>query len=210
MSKIAAYIRCSTDKQDTTHQRIAIENWIASRKYGEYDVYEDEGISGTTDERPEFQRLLKDVKAGKVKHVVTFEMSRLSRDFVTFLNTLEVFRKHSVTVEVPGEGVQKFDTATDKLLASVKAFSAAGFIEDHSKRIKSGMAAAKAEAKAKGKDLKFGGRREGAGRKRKTYEPEIVAKIRALQEKNFSTRLIAEFLSISQSKVSRIVRRCCH
>lgn len=201
----AIYLRTSTNYQETVAQRVAIENWIASRAYPAPEVYEDAGISGTEDDRPAFQRLLSDVRAGKVKHVITFEMSRLSRDFMTFLNTLETFREYGVTVEIPGEGVQRFETATDKLLASVKAFTASQFLEDHAKRIKAGMAAAKARGVQLGAPK---GHHRNLGR-RKEHGADVVAKVSGLHKKGLTTRFIAETLDLSQSMVSRIIRRYC-
>ena len=42
-------------------------------------MYDDEGFSGATLERPVFQRLLKDVSAGRIDVVVVYKVDRLTR-----------------------------------------------------------------------------------------------------------------------------------
>lgn len=47
-----------------------------------YDVYEDNGQKGTRFDRPEFQRLMDDVRAGKVKCIVVKDLSRFGRNYL--------------------------------------------------------------------------------------------------------------------------------
>ena len=47
-----------------------------------YDVYEDNGQKGTRFDRPEFQRLMDDVRSGKVKCIVVKDLSRFGRNYL--------------------------------------------------------------------------------------------------------------------------------
>ena len=44
------------------------------------EIYADRSITGKTDDRPEFQRLIKDCKLGKYDAVVVYKTDRFSRD----------------------------------------------------------------------------------------------------------------------------------
>jgi len=84
-----AYIRLSVE--DRTHrkgdsiktQKNIILNFIDDNPdFKLYDTYIDEGISGRTFERPNFQRMLKDAEAGKIKCIIIKDLSRLGRNVI--------------------------------------------------------------------------------------------------------------------------------
>lgn len=73
------------------------------------ETYEDEGFSGKNTKRPEFQRLLKDVRAGKIKAVVCYRLDRISRNVGDFANLSNEFKKYNVAFISTSD---KFDTST--------------------------------------------------------------------------------------------------
>ena len=71
--------------------------------------YDDGGHSGGTLERPALQRLLTDIRAGKVQIVVVYKVDRLTRSLSDFAKLIEVFEAHGVSfVSV----TQQFNTTT--------------------------------------------------------------------------------------------------
>lgn len=79
MKRIAIYKRVSTDKQDTDMQQHAISKWLTTQPAAELHWYEDIGISGSTANRPAYQRMVADIEAGKIDTVVVYRLDRLSR-----------------------------------------------------------------------------------------------------------------------------------
>lgn len=91
--RIAIYIRlskedarCLDESESVTNQRQIIEDHIAGFNDGdEYiivDEYVDDGISGTTDdERDDFQRMLSDIKRGRVNCVIVKDLARSFRNY---------------------------------------------------------------------------------------------------------------------------------
>ena len=68
--KVAAYLRLSKkeysnekESNSITNQKIIIDNYLKEhREYKLIDYYIDDGYSGTNFDRPEFQRMLEDIK----------------------------------------------------------------------------------------------------------------------------------------------------
>ena len=199
---IAMYFRVSTDLQETAAQQHSVRLYCQQRGYQADNmvVFEDEGISGSTMARPGFQSLLEAVEQGLVERVVTFELSRLSRDFMAFLNVMDKFQKRGVVVEVPGQGEQDFGSSTDKLVTAIKAFSANHEREMIAKRIKSGLARVKSEGKKLGAEI---GNQRRTG-KLKPVDIELKNKVNQLLSAGISIRKAAKILGVSVSKVYRI------
>lgn len=89
---VAIYVRLSDedrDKQFKTDDSGSIQNqksmltaYCEERRWNIYDIYCDDGFSGTDRSRPEFQRMLKDCEDGKIGIVLCKDQSRFSRDIV--------------------------------------------------------------------------------------------------------------------------------
>ncbi len=56
------------------------------------ELYDDGGISGGTLERPALQRLLADVKAGRIDIIVVYKVDRLTRSLLDFSKLVEALR----------------------------------------------------------------------------------------------------------------------
>ena len=54
-----------------------------------YDIYMDDEISGTTFDRPEFERMMSDMRAGRINCIVVKDLSRLGRDYIETGNLVE-------------------------------------------------------------------------------------------------------------------------
>lgn len=104
----AIYARQSIDKKDS----ISIETQIdLCRRFadGEYQVYSDKGYSGKNIDRPQFTRLLEDIRRGTIRKLVVYKLDRISRSLHDFSNLMEIFKEHDVEF---ASTVETFDTAT--------------------------------------------------------------------------------------------------
>lgn len=93
MKKAAIYIRVSTEAQEEGYsidaQKEQLTAYCVSRGIKNYDYYIDGGWSGSNIERPEMERLIQEVKDGKISHVVIYKLDRLSRSQKDTLYLLE-------------------------------------------------------------------------------------------------------------------------
>jgi DNA invertase Pin-like site-specific DNA recombinase len=94
-------------------QREACEAFVRSQRHEGWTLlpahYDDGGLSGGTLERPALQRLLADIRAGRVDLVVVYKVDRLTRSLAGFAKIVEVFDSHGASfISV----TQHFNTAT--------------------------------------------------------------------------------------------------
>lgn len=86
--KVALYIRLSKEdekpgeSESITNQRSMLTRFAESQRLYVVDEYIDDGISGTTFDRPSFQKMLRDIEAKKINMVITKDLSRLGRDYI--------------------------------------------------------------------------------------------------------------------------------
>jgi DNA invertase Pin-like site-specific DNA recombinase len=152
----AIYTRKSTSdglEQDFTTldaQREACENFIASQKNEGWmtlpEKYDDGGYTGANTDRPALQRLIADIKDGKINCVVVYKVDRLSRSLLDFAALLSLFEKHNVAfVSI----TQNFNSSTSmgRLTLNILLSFAQFEREIISERTRDKMAAAKKKGK---------------------------------------------------------------
>jgi DNA invertase Pin-like site-specific DNA recombinase len=127
-------------------QREAAQAYVKSQQHEGWRAlpahYDDGGFSGGTLERPGLQRLLADIKAGKVQIVVVYKVDRLSRSLADFAKLIELFETHGVSfVSV----TQQFNTTTSmgRLMLNVLLSFAQFEREVTGERIRDKIAASK-------------------------------------------------------------------
>jgi DNA invertase Pin-like site-specific DNA recombinase len=119
MRRCAIYTRKSSEEgldqafNSLDAQREACAAYVMSQTHEGWTVleavYDDGGISGGTMERPALQRLLEDVRAGRIDIVVVYKVDRLTRSLADFAKIVEAFDAHGVSfVSV----TQAFSTTT--------------------------------------------------------------------------------------------------
>ena len=99
----ALYCRLSRDDElqgesnSITNQKEILKQYAKENNLNIYDIYVDDGISGTTFDRPDFNRMIKDIEDKKVNMVIVKDTSRLGRDYISFGEYIEIyFREHQV------------------------------------------------------------------------------------------------------------------
>ena len=85
------------DSNSIVNQKKYLESYAEQRGYSNCVHYTDDGWSGGNFERPAWKRLVADIEAGKVAHVLVKDMSRIGRDYLqTGFYTEIMFRQHDV------------------------------------------------------------------------------------------------------------------
>ncbi|MBR1442925.1 MAG: recombinase family protein, partial [Firmicutes bacterium] len=123
--KTAVYARLSAEKDESIargtidNQVNYIKNYVMQQSDMElYDVYVDDEATGTNYERPEFERMMTDIKRKKVNAIVVKDLSRLGRDYLDTGELLEiVFPRLNVRVVSINDNLDTINGQPDLMVA---------------------------------------------------------------------------------------------
>jgi len=73
------------------NQKLMLVKHVEESGWELVEVYGDDGFSGTNQNRPDFQRMIADVKAGHINTILVKDLSRLGRNYLEVGNLAEVF-----------------------------------------------------------------------------------------------------------------------
>lgn len=89
---VALYARTSMQDQNSDTQLMALRDYCQKLEYQISGEYVDSGFSGKDDKRPEFERLIADVRTNKVSAVLVYKLDRIGRSLKHLLNLFEEFK----------------------------------------------------------------------------------------------------------------------
>ena len=86
-----------TESGSIEHQKALLKNYAESNGFTNLSYYADDGYTGTNFNRPDFQRMMDDIKNGFVETVIVKDMSRLGRNYLMVGQYVEIdFPKYHV------------------------------------------------------------------------------------------------------------------
>jgi DNA invertase Pin-like site-specific DNA recombinase len=190
---IAVYVRVSSNRQDHRSQLADLKAWEAGQSKP-VKWYRDKQ-SGRTMDREGWNRLEKDIAAGKVNRIVVWRLDRIGRTAAGLTALFEDLQQRRVGLLSLREGLD-LSTPAGRLMAHVVASVAQYENEVKSERVRAGQAAAKAAGKT------WGGRKPGT-RIKVTREKERTVK--TLHGKSESIAAIARAVGLSRPTIYKII-----
>ena len=143
--RTAVYARLSVEDSknpdcDTIENQLSlVRNYIESKPYLRQTAeYIDNGVSGTRFDRPEFMRMVADMRAGEIDCIVVKDLSRLGRNYLEAGDYLEkIFPFFGVRFIAVTDGYDSINpnTADDGLIVPLKNLINEAYAKDMSKKI---------------------------------------------------------------------------
>lgn len=126
--KVCAYVRVSTasEKQgDSLENQVQYyERVISTHPDYEYvGVFADRGITGTTDNRPEFQKMLELCRQGSIDIILTKSISRFARNTTVMLENIRELKQLKVEVRFEKENINTLSGDGEFMLTVLSSFA---------------------------------------------------------------------------------------
>ena len=138
------YIRLSRedgDKQESEsigNQRKILQRYIKENNLTLIKEYVDDGVSGTTFDRPGFNKMLEDIENRTINMVITKDLSRLGRDYITVGEyTEKYFPSNNIRYVALTDGIDTYIDSTNNDITPFKAIMNDMYAKDISKKIRS-------------------------------------------------------------------------
>ena len=207
--RVACYIRLSKEdekskggmreSESVANQRSLLQSYIKDNDLAFVKEYIDDGISGTTFDRPQFNAMINDIEKGFINMVITKDMSRLGRDYIQSGHYIEQY--------FPSKGVRyislldNIDTYLDNSnndIAPFKAILNDMYSKDMSKKIRSVLKSKKEQGLFVGRAAPYGYKKTSDNRHQLETDPVaalVVEEIFQMFLDGFGVCKIASILS---------------
>ena len=127
--RVAAYCRVSTDDEEQLTSYEAQKNYytdkiMTNKEWTMAGIFADEGITGTSArKRPEFLRMIRQCKQGKIDIVLTKSISRFARNTVDCLNYVRALKELGIAVIFEKENMNTLEIDSEILITMLGAFA---------------------------------------------------------------------------------------
>lgn len=199
--RVAAYCRVSTDDEEQLTSYEAQKNYytdkiMTNKEWTMAGIFADEGITGTSArKRPEFLRMIRQCKQGKIDIILTKSISRFARNTVDCLNYIRALKELGIAVIFEKENINTLEADSEILITMLGAF-AQSESESISSNVRWGKRQAMKDGKATIQYKYLYGYRKGADGKPEIIpeQAEVVRRIYDLFLSGTSIRDLKEYL----------------
>lgn len=185
------------DSSSIITQKDMLTRYAHEQNFHIYDIYIDDGYSGTNFDRPAFQQMKRDIENGKVNMVITKDLSRLGRDYIVSGQLIEeYFPKHNVRYIAITDGFDSISKYND--IAPFKNVVNELYARDISKKIRSAFETKMKEGKFIGNFAPYGYKKDSTDKNKLVINEEtapIVQYIFQLAEDGYRPIDIARILN---------------
>lgn len=158
----ALYCRLSIDdggdneSMSISNQKAMLSDYAVKNGFSNCSYYSDDGYTGRNFNRPDFQRMVADIEAGKVGCVITKDLSRLGRNYIEAGSYIEVFfPRHHVRYIAITDGVDTL-TKQEMDITPFKNILNDMYSRDISKKVLAGCMARSRQGNYLGGPTQFG------------------------------------------------------
>lgn len=205
--KVGIYIRLSREDEEkesyeesesVQNQRTLLMQYLTQNKLNFVAEYVDDGVSGTSFDRPSFNRMIADIEAGKINMVVTKDLSRLGRDYImSGYYTEKYFPEHSIRFIAILDNIDTAFDSSNNDIAPFKSILNEMYAKDISKKINSVLQSKRDLGQYLG-TAPYGYKKDPENKYHLIIDDEAAEVVRLIYKKyleGFGTMQIADYLT---------------
>lgn len=187
--RVAAYCRVSTDDEEQLTSYEAQKTYYTDKIMTNHEwtmagIFADEGITGTSArKRPEFLRMIRQCKQGKVDLILVKSISRFARNTVDCLNYIRLLKERNIAVFFEKENINTMESDSELLITMMGAFAQAES-ESISANVRWGKRQAMKEGRVSSQCSRLYGYQKGSD-----DEPEIIPRQAEVVRRIYDTYL---------------------
>jgi len=203
----AIYCRVSTEEQaqegfSIRAQEQKLKEYANVKDWSIFNIYIDEGISGKNiTERPAVNRMIDDIKAGRVKNVLVFKLDRLTRSVADLVYLIDVFNNNGCAFNSLMESLDT-STASGRMFIKIIGIFAEFERENIAERVRVGKERKLREGYTNNSTFKSYGYDRGKGELVQTINEEEAENVRTIFDmyvnRGMSLSAIAKSLNLQK------------
>jgi len=179
--KVGIYCRLSREdegdyqSESIKNQREYLTKYVLDNQWYIVDVYIDDGYTGTNFDRPDFKRLINDIEKGKIDLVITKDLSRLGRDYISTGYYLEkYFPEKNIRYIAVNDAIDTFKNSAGNDVSPFKSVINDMYAKDISMKVRSVMDTKRKEGKFIGAFAPFGYKKSKKDKNRLEVDEETA------------------------------------
>ena len=189
------------------NQKALLKDFAEKSGLLDYEYYVDDGYTGRNFNRPAFQRMIADIEAGKVKCVVTKDLSRLGRNYIEAGSYIEVFfPRHNVRYIAVTDGVDSVNRQ-EMDITPFKNILNDLYSRDISKKVLAGWMARSRQGKFLGGPTPYGLMRDPNDHGHLIIDPETAPTVKLvfdLAANGYGMMRISKYLMEHKIPITRV------
>ena len=195
------------ESMSISNQKALLRDFAEKNGFLDYEYYVDDGYTGRNFNRPSFQRMIADIEAGKVKCVITKDLSRLGRNYIEAGSYIEVFfPRHNVRYIAITDGVDSVNRQ-EMDITPFKNILNDLYSRDISKKVLAGWMARSRQGKFLGGPPPYGLMRDPNDHGHLIIDPETAPTVKLVFDlalNGYGTMKIAKHLLERKIPITRI------
>ena len=210
--RVGIYIRLSkedeekekySESESVQNQRTLLMQYIKENKFNFVAEYVDDGVSGTSFDRPSFNKMIDDIEQGKINMVITKDLSRLGRNYVqSGYYTETYFPEHNVRYIAILDNIDTAINSANNDIAPFKSILNEMYAKDTSKKINSVLQSKRKQGEYLG-TAPYGYKKDPENKYHLIVDEEAAKVVKLIFKKyleGYGTMQIADYLS--EQKIS--------